>query len=59
VFENMRKIVAGGSASPAALALGTGLVIVYIAAACWFFASVYRRAVRTGLIARYSAESVS
>lgn len=59
VFENMRKIVSGGSASPAALALGTGLVMVYIAAACWYFASVYRRAVRTGLIARYSAESVS
>jgi ABC-2 type transport system permease protein len=59
VFENMRKIVAGQSASPAALLLGTCLVVLYIAAACWFFSSVYRRAVRTGLIARYSAESVS
>src|SRR5579871_5649642 len=37
VFENMRKIVAGQSGSPSALLLGTGLVIVYIAAACWLF----------------------
>jgi ABC-2 type transport system permease protein len=59
VFENMRRIVAGGSGSPGALLAGTILVIAYIAAACWFFASVFRRAVRTGLIARYSAESIS
>ena len=59
VFENMRAIVAGRSASPAALLIGTTLVIAYIAGACWIFARVYHRAVRTGLIARYSAESVS
>jgi len=59
VFENMRSIVAGRSGSPAGLLAGAGLVIVYIAGACWVFARVYHRAVRTGLIARYSAESVS
>jgi len=59
VFENMRSIVAGRAASPAALLAGASLVILYIAAACWVFARVYHRAVRTGLIARYSAESVS
>ena len=59
VFENMRSIVGGGAGSPAALLAGASLVLLYIAGACWVFASVYRRAVRTGLIARYSAESVS
>ncbi len=59
VFENMRRIVAGGVGSPAALLAGAALMIAYIAAACWLFASVFRRAVRTGLIARYSAESIS
>jgi ABC-2 type transport system permease protein len=27
--------------------------------ACWFFVRVYQHAVRTGLIARYSAESLT
>jgi ABC-2 type transport system permease protein len=31
----------------------------YLLAACWLFARVYRHAVRTGLLVRYSAESVS
>jgi ABC-2 type transport system permease protein len=35
------------------------LTLVYIVLASWLFAAVYRYAVRTGLIARYSAESVS
>ena len=38
---------------------GVGLALLYILLACWFFTRVYRYAVRTGLIARYSAESVS
>ena len=59
VFESMRSIVAGRAGSPAGLLAGASLVIVYIAGACLIFASVYRRAVRTGLIARYSAESVN
>ncbi len=59
VFESMRSIVAGHPGSPSAMAAGASLVIAYIAGACWIFASVYYRAVRTGLIARYSAESVS
>jgi ABC-2 type transport system permease protein len=59
VFENLRRIVAGHAISPVGLLAGASLVIVYVAAACWVFAGVYRRAVRTGLIARYSAESVT
>jgi len=59
VFEGVRRIVAGRAASGAALAWATVLEVVYLVLACWFFASVYRYAVRTGLIARYSAESLS
>ncbi|MDT5156717.1 MAG: type transport system permease protein [Acidobacteriota bacterium] len=59
VFEGMRSIVSGGTPSWAALWWGVGLALVYVLLACWFFARVYRHAVRTGLIARYSAESVS
>jgi ABC-2 type transport system permease protein len=59
VFEGMRAILAGHAAAPLMLLLGVGLAVLYVMAACWFFASVYRYAVRTGLIARYSAETVS
>jgi len=41
------------------LALGAALSAAYVALACWFFARVHRHVVRTGLLARYSAESVS
>ncbi len=59
VFEAMRTILAGGAASWAALAWGSFLALVYVASACWFFARVHRHAVRTGLIARYTAETVA
>ena len=59
VFENMRRVVGGGHASGAALAWSVVLGALDIVLACWFFSRVYRYAVRTGLIARYSAESVS
>ena len=59
VFEGMRAIVAGRGVSWAALSWGAVLAAVYLAFACWIFAFVYRRAVRVGLIARYSAETVS
>jgi ABC-2 type transport system permease protein len=41
------------------LALGAVLSAAYVVLACWFFARIYRYAVHTGLLARYSAESVS
>ena len=41
------------------LALGGGLAVVYLVLACVFFFAIYRYAIRTGLIARYSAETVS
>ncbi len=59
VFEGMRGVVAGRTAPAGALALGFGLAVLAIVLACWFFVRVFRYAVRTGLIARYSAETVS
>jgi len=59
VFEAMRKVVEGGSPAPLALLWGSGLAVFYILLAGWFFTRIYRHAVRSGLIARYSAESVS
>ena len=40
-------------------AIGGGLALVYLVLACMFFFAVYRSVIRTGLIARYSAETVS
>ncbi len=59
VFEAMRSVVAGGSFSATALAGGVLLAALYVLLACWLFTLVYRYAVRSGLLARYSAESVS
>ena len=59
VFDGMRATIAGGGVSPSKALWGGGLAILYVLLACWFFARTYRYAVRTGLLARYSAESVS
>jgi len=59
VFENVRAIVAGGALSARGLSVGVGLAVVDVVVACWVFVRVYRHSVRTGLIARYSAESVT
>jgi ABC-2 type transport system permease protein len=58
VFEGVRASAAGGAASWDALGRGLALAVAYLLASCWFFARVHRRVLRTGLIARYSAESV-
>ena len=69
VFEGMRQILARqtGGAVPGTghalaltpLATGSVLALVYLFLMARAFTSVYRHAVRTGLIARYSAETVS
>ena len=59
VFEAMRKIVAGQAVSGFALMLSGGLALLYILLAGWFFTRIYKYVVRSGLIARYSAESLS
>jgi ABC-2 type transport system permease protein len=57
VFENLRALAAGGEVSVRALALATALALVDILAACALYRRVFRHAVRTGLLARYSAET--
>ncbi len=59
VFEGLRSVLSGGSFDADAFIKGTLLALVAIALAYGFFIRVYRRAVKTGLIARYSAETVS
>jgi ABC-2 type transport system permease protein len=59
VFEGMRSIVAGHGAPAGTLAFAVGLSAAYLVGACLVFARVYRYAIRTGLIARYSAETVA
>lgn len=59
VFEGMRAVLAGKPHSGIFLLWGIGLAIAYILLAAWLFQRVYRHAVRTGLLARYSAESVA
>jgi ABC-2 type transport system permease protein len=59
VFQGVRRIVSGRAASAGALTWAAALAALYLVLACWYFARIYRHAVRTGLIARYSAESLS
>ena len=59
VFEATRSIAAGGPPHYGAIALALVLAALYILAAGALFAYIHRLCVRTGLIARYSAESVT
>jgi ABC-2 type transport system permease protein len=59
IFEGMRAVVSGHTMNGAFLAAAFAFAIAYIFLAYWIFARVFRHAVKTGLIARYSAESVS
>jgi ABC-2 type transport system permease protein len=59
VFESMRSILAGGPASALDLLWGIVLALLYILFTGWYFTRIYRYTVRTGLIARYSAETAS
>jgi ABC-2 type transport system permease protein len=59
VFEGMRAISAGGAFPAAALLRAGWLALLYILLAGFFFARTYRHAVRTGLVVRYSAETVA
>jgi len=57
IFEAMREIVRGGTASGLGVLWSGGLALLYVLLSGWFFTRVYNHAVRSGLIARYSAES--
>ena len=59
VFENVRSIIRGNRVSWSSLMLSAVLAAIYVGASTAFFNAVFRYAVRTGLIARYSAESVT
>jgi ABC-2 type transport system permease protein len=59
VFEGMRAIIRHAPLHVADLALGFALSMLYILGAAIFFRQVFRTAVRTGLLARYSAESTT
>jgi ABC-2 type transport system permease protein len=58
VFEGMRSVVAGNSAPWDRLAVGGGLALIYLVLACLLFFAMYRTVIRSGIIARYSAETV-
>lgn len=59
VFDSLRAVVAGCPVSWTALLGGSVLAVFYIFFACRLFTYTYKHAVRTGLIARYSAESLN
>ena len=59
VFEAMRALASGKAISWAALAWAALLALAVNVLSAWVFARVYRHAVRTGLVARYCAETVS
>ncbi|HEX9138172.1 MAG TPA: ABC transporter permease [Steroidobacteraceae bacterium] len=58
IFEALRAAVAGRDIDTGGLAWAAALALVQVLAACWVFTRVYRHVVRSGLLARYSAESV-
>ena len=59
VFQGMRTLLAGQTLPPGDLFFGAALAALDIVLASYFFTRVFRYALRTGLLARYSAESVS
>jgi len=59
VFEGLRTVLSGAAVPAGALTLGAAIAAADVLLSCWVFSRVYRHAIRTGLIARYSAESVS
>lgn len=59
VFEAMRGILRGDAVRWGLLAVSSIIAAGYVLLGCWYFWSVYRHAVRTGLIARFSAETLS
>jgi ABC-2 type transport system permease protein len=59
IFEGLRTVISGGAISGVTLVWSGCLALGYILLAYWFFRNVYEHALRTGLIARYSAESLS
>ncbi len=59
VFENVRNVLTGQPFHLSDLAVGTALALVYLVLTSAIFLRVYRKAMRTGIIARYSAENAN
>lgn len=59
VFEGMRAILRGEKLQVGTLITGVILAVFFIVLGCLTFQHVYRQALKTGLIARYSAETIS
>jgi ABC-2 type transport system permease protein len=59
VFEGMRALLGGAPFPAASLLQGAAVALLELLAACYYYGRVYRYAVRTGLLARYSAEGAA
>jgi len=59
VFEGLRGVLHHQTVAAHDLWLGISLAILYIALASALFLAVYRKTIRTGQIARYSAENAN
>ncbi|BDG01312.1 ABC transporter permease [Anaeromyxobacter oryzae] len=59
VFEALRAMLAGKPVPLGDMAWAVALAVTEVLLASWLFVRVFRYAVRTGLLARYSAESVT
>jgi ABC-2 type transport system permease protein len=59
VFEGMRAIVQGQSVSTSGLLGSLALSLLYLILSGVYFGHIFQGAVRSGLLARYSAESVA
>lgn len=59
VFEGMRSLLNGGGFPAKLLLQGSAIAAVELFAAAYLYGRTYRRAVRTGLLARYSAEGAT
>ena len=59
VFEGMRNLLNGLPFPGALLLQGTAVAALELILAAYFYGRIYRHAVRSGLLARYSAEGVA
>lgn len=59
VFEALRAAVAGQSPSPTGLAQAAALALLYLPLGAAVFVRVHRHVVRSGLLARYTAEATA
>jgi hypothetical protein len=59
VFAGIRAIISDGTVPGIQLFLGVILSLAYIVVAYFILLAVYKKAIRTGPIARYSAKTVN